>query len=475
MIAEYDDLDALALAALVRGKHVSAAEVLETALDRIARRNPALNALVTPLFGSARGEVAAGLPEGPFTGVPFALKELVVSVLGAPTTAASQLYADAMPASDSEIVARLRRAGMVILGKTNSSEFGLAPATESALFGTTRNPWNTDLSPGGSSGGAAAMVAARMLPMAHATDGAGSIRIPASCCGLFGMKPTRGRVSFGPEGAEGLSGLAHQHAVTRSVRDSAALLDVVAGPMAGDPYSAPKPERPFLREVDTPPGRLKIGFATAAPGGLDVDPACVEAVHAAARLCESLGHEVQEARPEFNAEVVFADFTTVFQVGAATNVARRTGGGLPDPGMLEPLTYAAAERGLKIGAADYMLALGRLHREARRVATFFDRYDIWLTPTLTMPPRRLGFFDTATGDVDTWFRRLVAFIPFTVLCNVTGQPAMSVPLGESAEGLPIGCHFAGRYGREDVLFRLAGELETARPWAQRKPPLSAQA
>jgi Asp-tRNA(Asn)/Glu-tRNA(Gln) amidotransferase A subunit family amidase len=470
MITEYDDLDALALAALVRSKQVSASEVLETALNRIARRNPALNALVTPLFESARGEVAAGLPEGPFTGVPFALKELVVSVLGAPSTAASRLYADAMPASDSEIVTRLRRAGLVILGKTNSSEFGLAPATESALFGATRNPWNTDLSPGGSSGGAAAMVAARMLPMTHATDGGGSIRIPASCCGLFGLKPTRGRISFGPEGGEGLSGLAHQHAVTRSVRDSAALLDIVAGPMAGDPYSAPKPERPFLQEVGAPPGRLRIGFATAAPGGFDVDPACIEAVHAAARLCESLGHEVQEARPEFNADLVFADFTTVFQVGAAANVARRTGGGLPDPGLLEPLTYAAAERGQKIGAADYMLALGRLHREARRVATFFERYDIWLTPTLTMPPRPLGFFDTATGDVDSWFRRVVAFIPFTVLCNITGQPAANLPLHWNDAGLPLGCQFAARYGEEATLFRLSAQLEQAQPWQQRKPP-----
>jgi Asp-tRNA(Asn)/Glu-tRNA(Gln) amidotransferase A subunit family amidase len=470
MIAEYDNLDALALSALVRGKHVSAEEVLETALDRIARRNPALNALVTPLFESARGEVAAGLPEGPFTGVPFALKELVVSVLGAPTTAASRLYADAMPAADSEIVTRLRQAGLVILGKTNSSEFGLAPATESALFGATRNPWNTDFSPGGSSGGAAAMVAARMLPMAHATDGGGSIRIPASCCGLFGLKPTRGRVSFGPEGAEGLSGLAHQHAVTRSVRDSAALLDVVAGPMAGDPYTAPKPERPFLQEVDTPPGRLKIGFTTAALGGFDIDPDCIEAVHAAARLCESLGHGVQEARPEFNAEVVFADFTTVFQVGAAANVARRTGGGLPDPGMLEPLTYAAAARGQKIGAADYMLAVSRLHREARRVAAFFERYDIWLTPTLTMPPRRLGFFSTATGDVDTWFRSVVAFMSFTALCNITGQPAASLPLHWNDAGLPIGCQFSARYGDEATLFQLSSQLEQAQPWKQRKPP-----
>jgi len=475
MITEYDDLDALALAALVRGKHVSAAEVLETAQDRIARRNPALNALVTPLFGDARGEVAAGLPDGPFTGVPFALKELVVSVLGAPSTAASRLYADAMPTADSEIVARLRRAGLVILGKTNSSEFGLAPATESALFGAARNPWNTDFSPGGSSGGAASMVAARMLPMAHATDGGGSIRIPASCCGLFGLKPTRGRVSFGPEGAEGLGGLAHQHAVTRSVRDSAALLDVVAGPMAGDPYTAQKPDRPFLQEVGAPTGRLRIGFATTSPGGFDIDPACIAAVHAAARLCESLGHEVQEATPAFNAETVFADFTTVFLVGAATNVARRTGGELPAPGMLEPLTYAAAARGQKISAADYTLALARLHREARRVATFFERYDIWLTPTLTSPPRRIGFFDTATADVDAWFRRVVAFIPFTALCNITGQPAANVPLYWNADGLPIGCQFAARYGDEATLFRLSAQLEQAQPWQQRKPQLRVQA
>jgi amidase len=372
-------------------------------------------------------------------------------------------------ALNSEIVRRYRQAGLVILGKTNSSEFGIAAATEPKLFGATRNPWNRDLSPGGSSGGSAAAVAARMLPMAHATDGGGSIRIPAACCGLFGLKPTRGRVSAGPEGGEGLAGLAHQHAVTRSVRDSAALLDAVAGQMVGDPYFAPPPERPFLREIGLSPGRLRIGFSTKPPRGGNVDAECAAAAERAARLCESLGHMVEEAAPEFDADEVERGFLAVFYANTMANVARATGGPLPDGELIEPLTRAAAERGQAMGAADYILHLQRLHRQARRIAQFFERYDMWLTPTLAMPPRPLGYFDTDTDDVDSWMARLIAFTPFTFLFNVTGQPAMSVPLMLSSGGLPLGCHFAARYGHEGLLFRVAAQLEMAAPWRDRRP------
>jgi Asp-tRNA(Asn)/Glu-tRNA(Gln) amidotransferase A subunit family amidase len=468
---DYEAHDGLGLATLVKRGEVSAGELLDAACERMQRRNPALNAVVTPLIEAARNTVIGGVPAGPFEGVPFLVKELVASVAGVPSTSASRLYARQMPAADSEVVARMRRAGLVIVGKTNSSEFGLSPATESRLFGVTRNPWREGLSPGGSSGGSAAAVAAGIVPLAHATDGGGSIRIPASCCGLFGLKPTRARITAGPEGGEGLSGLAMQHVVSRSVRDSAALLDAIAGPMPGDPYTAPPPARPYLAEVSTPPGRLRIGFARSAPTGVAVHPHCIAAVEDVARLCEQLGHQVEEAAPEFDAQALRDGFGQVFAAHTMANVARATGGELPDRDLIEPLTYALAERGRGIGAAAFILAVHGLHRQARRMAGFFERYDVWLTPTLAQPPQPIGHFDFMSGDVDGWLRKLDAFLPFTYPFNVSGQPAMSVPLHWSPDGLPIGCQFAARYGDEALLYRLAGQLEQARPWFDRRPPL----
>jgi amidase len=469
MIAEYEELDALAIAELVRRGEVTALEVAETTIALIEERNPPLNAVVTRLYDQACEAIGRGLPEGPFTGAPYLFKELVVSVAGAPTTSASRLFARNMPSGESELVTRCRRAGLVVLGKTNSSEFGLMPVTEPSLFGPTRNPWNLERSPGGSSGGSAAAVAAGMLPMAHATDGGGSIRIPASCCGLFGLKPTRGRITAGPEGGEGLAGLAAQHAVSRSVRDSAALLDATAGPMPGDPYFAAPAERTYLEEASRDPARLRIAFAVAAPNGAAIHPDCVAATREAARLCEELGHVVEEASPEFDVAAVEQAFNVVFQASTMVNIGRATGGRLPPEGMVEPMTRAIAERGLAMRAADYIRAVQTLHRETRRIAVFFARYDLWLTPTLASPPPRIGQFDTGTADVDEWLSGLMAFIPFTYLFNVTGQPAMSVPLGQAADGLPIGVHFAGRYGEEGTLFSLAGQLERARPWRTTRP------
>src|SRR4051812_41055949 len=309
---DYEGYDALGLADLVRRGETTPTELLDAALARLDARNPALNAVVTPLVEAARRDIAAGLPDGPFTGVPFLVKELVASVAGAATTAASRLYRNQVATADSEIVARFRRAGLVIAGKTNSPEFGLSPTTESRLYGITRNPWRLDLAPGGSSGGAAAAVAAGIVPVAHATDGGGSIRIPASCCALFGLKPTRARVTAGPEGGEGLSGLANQHVVSRSVRDSAAMLDAIAGPMPGDPYAAAPPPRPFIDEVGRPPGRLRIAFSATAPNGVPVDAECRAAAEDAARLCEQLGHHVEEASPAYDAQAVSRGFEAVF-------------------------------------------------------------------------------------------------------------------------------------------------------------------
>ena len=464
MIEEYERLDGLAIAELVRKGDVTALEVLETAIERIDADNPALNAVVATTYDQARKAIDGGLPNGPFTGVPYVFKELVVSMPGVPTTFASKLFADNVPAFESEMVARCRKAGLVIVGKTNSSEFGLQPVTEPHLFGPTRNPWNTDYSPGGSSGGSAAAVAAGMLPMGHATDGGGSIRIPASCCGLFGMKPTRARITAGPETGEGLAGLASQHAVTWSVRDSAALLDATAGPLPGDPYFPPPPADSYMAQAGRDPGKLRIAFSTGAPNGAAIDADCVAATEKAARLCAELGHDVEEASPEFDVEIVEKSFAAAFQANTMANIGRATGGGLPDEGLIEPLTRAIAERGLALGAPDYIRALQAMHRETRRIATFFERYDVWLTPTLATPPPRIGTYDSDITDVDLWMERLMGFIPFTYLLNVTGQPGMSLPLGIAANGLPVGCHFAGRYGEEGMLFSLAGQIERAEPW-----------
>ncbi len=466
---DYAEHDGLGLAELVRRREVSAGELLDAALRRTEACNPALNAVVTRLDDAARASIAAGLPAGPFCGVPFLVKELVASVAGAATTAASRLYAGNVAAHDSEVVARYRRAGLVIFGKTNSPEFGLSPATESHLYGVTRNPWRTDLSPGGSSGGSAAAVAAGIVPAAHATDGGGSIRIPASCCGLFGLKPTRARISAGPEGGEGLNGLATQHVVSRSVRDSAALLDATCGPLPGDPYSPAVPVRPYLAEVSAEPGALRIGFARRAPSGAPVAPECVAAVEDAARLCESLGHHVEEASPECDWAALTSDFVRVFGANVMANIARATGGALPDRDLVEPLTYAIAERARALSAAELILALHGLHRHARLVARFFASHDLWLTPTLAQPPPPIGWFDIDSSDVDAWVERLTAFLPFTYPFNVTGQPAASLPLHWSGGGLPIGIQFAARYGDEAMLFRIAGQLERARPWFGRRP------
>ncbi len=466
---DYAAYDALGLADLIRRREISAAELLDAVLRKVADINPRLNAIVTPLYDQARQAVEAPLPDGPFTGVPYVFKELVVSVAGTATSSASRLLAGNMAAGESEIVRRCRNAGLVVIGKTNSSEFGLSAATEPTLFGATHNPWDLALSPGGSSGGSAAAVAAGLLPMGHATDGGGSIRIPAACCGLFGLKPTRARITAGPEGGEGLAGLASQHAVTWSVRDSAALLDVTAGALPGDPYSPAPPVRPYLEEAARDPGRLRIAYSSRTLHGAPVDPEIAAATEAAARLCESLGHDVVEATPEFDFEAVRSGFAAVFQANTMANIARATGGELPRDGSIEPLTRAIAERGRAMPAADYIRHLQTLQRESRRIAAFFERHDVWLTPTLATPPQATGYFDVNSEDVEGWLEKLLAFTPFAFLSNVTGQPAMSVPLAQGRNGLPTGCHFAARYGEEGLLFQLAGQLERARPWAHRRP------
>ncbi len=466
-------LDATAQAELVRTRRVKPVELVEAAIDRIERLNRTLNAVITRMYDEAR-QASLGELSGPFAGVPFLLKDLIAACAGVSMTAGSRLLRDFVPPGDSALVARYRRAGLVLLGKTNTPELGLLPTTEPVLFGATRNPWDPARTTGGSSGGAAAAVASGMVPMAHASDGGGSIRIPASCCGVFGLKPTRARTPLGPALGDIMSGLVVEHAVTRSVRDSAALLDATAGPDAGDPYWAPPPAGPFRREVEAPPGRLRIAYTTVAATGVPVHGDCVAAVEDAARLADSLGHEVVAAAPPLDGERLATAFITVWSAGCAWTLdAARAAGREPTADRVEAFTWALAAIGRQHSAADYLGAVATLQQVGRQVARFFEVHDVWLTPTVAEPPPPLGSFDATPDDPLRGFMRAAMFVPFTPLANATGQPAMSVPLFWNGGGLPVGTHWVGRFGDEATLFRLAAQLEAARPWADRRPAVFA--
>ena len=467
-------LDATAQAELVRKREVKPIELIDAAIERIELVNPQLNAVVTPMYDQARAAANSDLPKGPFTGVPFLLKDLLAAYAGVRMTSGSAFLKDFVPTHDSELVARYKRAGLVVVGKTNTPEYGIMPTTEPALFGASRNPWDTSRATGGSSGGSAAAVAAGMVPFAHGNDGGGSIRIPASCCGLFGLKPTRARNPLGPDFGDMFSGLVAEHALTRSVRDSAALLDATAGPDVGDPYWAPPPARPFLQEVGADPGKLRIAFTTSAPSGVQIHRDCVTAVHEAARLCSDLGHHVVEAGPKLNGEQMVPMFMTVWSAGCAWTIDGAAGalGRTPSPEQFEPATWALYQMGRTQTGAGYMTALSWIQAASRDVARFMLDYDIWLTPTLGEPPVPLGSFDSPAEHPMAGMARAAQFVPFTPICNMTGQPAMSVPLDWNDEGLPVGTHFVGRFGDEATLFRLAAQLETARPWADRRPSVA---
>ena len=471
IVDDYERFDGLGLAELVTTRQVSARELLHAAIERVERRNPTINAVVYRLFDEAEATIAGGLPSGPFTGVPYLLKDLGVYYAGTVTSAGSAFLGDVVADHDSEIVARMKRAGLVIFGKTNTPEFGLSTSTEPKLFGPTRNPFNLAFSAGGSSGGAAAAVASGMLPMAHATDGGGSIRVPASCCGLFGLKPSRARNPMGPDFGEGWSGASVGHAVTRSVRDSAALLDATAGPDIGDPYWAPPPERPYLLEVGADPGHLKIAFSTTAWNGQAVDPECAAAVEAAAKRCESLGHHLEPAAPDIDAHE-HAEATRII-IGANTRRALEVRAAMlgrkPTADDVEPMTWSTAEVGRTTTASDYAHALVSIHRIGRAVARFFCRFDILLTPTLCRPPHKLGTLAMTGVDQKAFVQAILSTIAFTSLFNTSGNPAMSVPLHWSANGLPIGVQFVAPFGDEATLLRLAAQLEMAHPWGDRRP------
>lgn len=492
---EYTHHDALGLAALVRDRQVSPAELAEAAIAAIEAVNPRLNAVVHPMYDHARVAAARPLPAGPFTGVPFLIKDLLAVIQGVPMSAGSRAVHGLVPDHDSELIERTRAAGLVLVGKTNTSELGLAPVTEPVLFGPTANPWDTARTPGGSSGGSAAAVAARMVPMASGSDGGGSLRIPAAACGVFGLKPTRGRNPAGPDRGELWSGLAVEHVITRSVRDSAAMLDATAGPDHGAPYHAPPPERAFLGEVSADPGRLRVAFTTRSMLGSHVDRDCVAGVEQTARLLEELGHRVEEAAPALERVPFMRAFLAVISVQVAADLDEiALLRGRPVSGLVEPATRGLDMIGRCITAAEHEAALRYLHRASRGIGAFFADHDLLLTPTLGSPPVRIGALQPRSveqvvlrvmgllraGPVMKRLRalewvapRIFDFIGFTPVFNVTGQPAMSVPLVWSRDGLPIGMHFVARYGDEATLFRLAGQLERARPWADRRPPICA--
>lgn len=495
---EYANYDGMGLAALVRKGEVTPLALVEEAIRRIEALNPQLNAVVHKMYDQARKSVAAVNPEHPFPGVPFLLKDLVAEYGGEPMRRGSHFFRGYVSPHDTEIVQRYKAAGLLCLGKTSTPEFGLTPVTEPLAFGPTRNPWDLTRTAGGSSGGSAAAVAAHLVPLAGGGDGGGSIRIPAACCGLFGLKPSRGRTPTGPIASENWQGFAIEHGLTRSVRDSAALLDAIAGPDVGAPYIAPPPTRPFLAEVGAPPGRLRIAFTSKPFLGSTVHQDCVQGLHATVKLLTELGHEVVEAAPPMEGlpfakaflSLVCADTAATIKEGE-TLVGRKA-----TYKEFEATTWALYLLGQQISAAELVQAKWYLQSAGRTISRFFVDYDLLLTPTLAAPPvitgslqpkgaealamKTLGRLNAgpilrAAKALESSAASVFAFAPYTQPFNVTGQPAMSVPIHWNEAGLPIGMHFVGRYGDEATLFRLAAQLEIAQPWQQRIPPIAALA
>jgi amidase len=479
MAYELAYLDATAQAELVRRGDVSPRELVEAAIARIERVNPALNAVIHPLFERAR-EAAAAPVAGPFRGVPLLLKDLMCYSEGDPLHMGTRFLRDLgfVAPHDSYLAAKFRAAGFVFVGRTNTPEIGTLPTTEPDAYGPTRNPWDTRRSTGGSSGGSAAAVAAGLVPAAHANDGGGSIRIPASACGLVGLKPSRGRTSFGPDAGEPLGGLACEGVVTRSVRDTAGILDAIAGAMPGDPYTAPPPARPYREEAGAPVGQLRIGLMARSPGGLfPVDPECVAAARDTARLLASLGHEVEEAHPaaldEHEAGQHFATMFATHTAHLLETLSLLTGRPIGHEDI-DALNWALAEMGRLVTATQYLDTVDWLHGYTRRMASWWaSGFDLLLSPTLPAPPPLLGHFTPTREDPVRAGIRASAFATFTSPFNITGQPAISLPLHWSAGGLPLGVQLAAAYGREDLLLRVAAQLEAAHPWAERRPPVNA--
>ena len=491
---EFDRFDGLGMADLVRKKEVAPSELCEEAIRRIKQVNPKVNAVIHTMYDIAREWVHKGMPEGRFIGVPFLLKDMTEEYAGVLLTNGSKACRNYVPTQDTEIVQRFKKSGLVILGKTNLPEFGVMGITEPELYGPTRNPWNTGHTPGGSSGGSAAAVASGMVPLASGNDGGGSIRIPASCCGLFGLKPTRGRNPLGPRVGQLWQGAVVSHVITRSVRDSAAMLDATQGADAGAPYVIPPPQRPYLQEIDRDLGSLKIAYTSASPIGTKVHPECVKAVQETAMLLEQLGHKVEEAQPEVDGKAIANSYLTLCfgEVAAEIEEMGVILGRKVKTSDVEALTWTLGLLGRTLSAGEFAKANREWGVAGRAMGRFHQIYDLYMTPTLAYPPMKVGELQPKpyermlmkavnalgvgvifkmSGLIDQMAESNLSKMPFTQLANLTGQPAMSVPLHWTTDGLPVGVHFMAPFGDEATLFRLAAQLEKARPWFEKHGPV----
>lgn len=473
-LSEYVQYDGTGLAELIRNKQVNSEELLNCAMQAIEQVNPSVNAVISVVPEQLRGDNNAN---GPFAGVPFLIKDLVLQMQGVESEACSGLMQGTIAEHDSDLMTRYRKAGLVTIGRTATPEFGYNATTEPKLHGPTRNPWDINKMAGGSSGGAAAAVAAGIVPMAHASDGGGSIRVPASCCGLVGLKPTRGRTPQGPDHGEVLSGLGIEHAVTRSVRDSAALLDATEGPGCGDHFQIQRPVSSYLQEVATDPGSLKIAWTVDPWKDSPVDADVISTIEDSARLLDTLGHKVTIDRPEFDTESFWGATRDIWAAGLAAWVqaASQAHGRAISNETVERSILACYEYGQAMSVTNYITAGAVMNQVCRNVAPFFEQYDILMTPTVGRVPQSLAYLDADREGwtAESWTQHLFDYCPFTPLFNATGQPAISLPLGWSSDGLPIGVQFVAAYGKEYLLYRLAGQLEAARPWINKRPPVFA--
>lgn len=491
--SDYEAFDAIGLANLVKRGIVSPAELLQAAIERAEKWNPALNAINYKMYDHARSTIRGELPDGPFRGVPFLLKDLLADYAGVPLSSGSRFTENWIPKRDSELVRRIRQAGLVVFGKTNVPEFGLSSVTEPAHFGPTRNPWDLTRSPGGSSGGSAAAVAAGIVPMAHGNDGAGSIRIPASYCGLFGLKPSRGRTANGSEIMRMWENMVVEHVLSRSVRDSAAMLDVLSGPELGSSISLPKSKESFLQRLDQPAKKLQIGLMDQPFFAGNVDQDVVSYLDKAGKLCQDLGHTVEPVSFQINSAEVARAYIIVISGEIAASIKRFADlmGHKPKFRDLERQTALVCHIGEHMSAADFAWASDVLERASRHMAEFFKDYDVLMTPTMPGIPPVVGelapdfveqsmlellthvpFSSLLHKAIEHAATRNFAFYPFTPIFNISGQPAMSVPLYWDKQGLPVGIQFAGRLGEEATLLQLASQLEKAQPWASKKPMLA---
>jgi amidase/6-aminohexanoate-cyclic-dimer hydrolase len=471
---EYSKYDAIDLAELVRNKQVSSNELIEEAIRLTEALNPTLNAVVTNSYEYARKEIKSGLPNGPFTGVPFLLKEFEL-FSGFPLTHSCKYFEDNIADHDSEVVKHYKKGGLVIFGKTNTPEFSLSINTEPQLFGSTHNPWNLNHTVGGSSGGTAAAVAAGIVPVAQASDGGGSIRVPASCCGLFGLKPTRGRNPWGPDYGESWSGMHGTHVISRTVRDSAAMLDLTQGPDIGAPYSPMPPNKSYLSETKEQPKKLRVAFsADTVDGETPVDLECISAMNEAVKLMTELGHEVEEAKPIITPDDLYLTWliTAANTILEVNKYAAKTNREIKEE-YFENYTWALMEWCKTMSASDYLKWTQILHRVGREFNQLFEKYDLFITPMLAKPPLKLGELDMMETNIETFMIKFGEFNPFAFTGNYSGNPAMSLPLHWTSDSLPVGVQFIGRYGDEATLFQVAAQLENARPWVDKIPEIHA--